>query len=77
MGRGLKLIGFPNVSAFKDQHGKTRYRYRRTDRRPSISTACRARHSSLRSMRRRATGSRRRLFLGRAGRFLGHSTLLP
>ncbi|MNH83276.1 Phage integrase family protein [compost metagenome] len=29
MGRGLKLIGFPNVSAFRDRHGKIRYRYRR------------------------------------------------
>lgn len=29
MGRGLSVIGFDNVSAFKDRHGKTRYRYRR------------------------------------------------
>nr|WP_295238554.1 tyrosine-type recombinase/integrase [uncultured Brevundimonas sp.] len=30
MGRGLGVIGFPNVNAFKDRHGKIRYRYRRT-----------------------------------------------
>ena len=30
MGRGLKLIGFPYVSTFRDRHGKVRYRYRRT-----------------------------------------------
>lgn len=29
MGRGLSVIGFPHVSAFKDRHGKVRYRYRR------------------------------------------------
>lgn len=29
MGRGLKPLGFPNASAFRDRHGKTRYRYRR------------------------------------------------
>lgn len=29
MGRGLKLIGFDGVSAFRDRHGKTRYRFRR------------------------------------------------
>lgn len=28
MGRGLKIIGFPNVTTFRDRHGKTRYRYR-------------------------------------------------
>lgn len=30
MGQGLKVIGFPNVSAFRDRHGKMRFRYRRT-----------------------------------------------
>lgn len=30
MGRGLKVIGFPNVSMFRDRHGKARYRLRRT-----------------------------------------------
>ncbi|TFW14001.1 hypothetical protein EGY25_01975 [Brevundimonas intermedia] len=34
MGRGLKLIGFPHVSAFKDRHGKVRYRYRRAGQKP-------------------------------------------
>ncbi len=29
MGRGLKIIGFPNASAFRDRHGKVRYRFRR------------------------------------------------
>lgn len=29
MGRGLRGLGFPHASAFKDRHGKTRYRYRR------------------------------------------------
>jgi len=29
MGRGLRLIGFPNVSTFTDRHGKARYRLRR------------------------------------------------
>jgi integrase len=29
VGRGLKLIGFPYVSTFRDRHGKLRYRYRR------------------------------------------------
>lgn len=29
MGRGLKVIGFPHVSTFRDRHGKVRYRYRR------------------------------------------------
>lgn len=28
MGRGLKVIGFSNVSSFRDRHGKIRYRYR-------------------------------------------------
>lgn len=29
MGRGLRVIGFPNASAFRDRHGKVRYRFRR------------------------------------------------
>ncbi len=29
MGRGLRMIGFPHASAFKDRHGKVRYRFRR------------------------------------------------
>lgn len=29
MGRGLRMIGFDHVTAFKDRHGKTRYRFRR------------------------------------------------
>jgi len=29
MGRGLKMIGFPHASAFRDRHGKVRYRFRR------------------------------------------------
>jgi integrase len=29
MGRGLRMIGFDHVNAFKDRHGKTRYRFRR------------------------------------------------
>lgn len=29
MGRGLKGLGFPHASAFRDRHGKIRYRYRR------------------------------------------------
>lgn len=29
MGRGLKVLGFPNASAFRDRHGKVRYRFRR------------------------------------------------
>lgn len=30
MGRGLRVIGFPHVSAFRDRHGKLRYRFRKT-----------------------------------------------
>ena len=33
MGRGLKVIGFPHVSAFRDRHGTLRYRYRKVGRR--------------------------------------------
>jgi len=29
MGRGLKVIGFPNVTAMRDRHGRIRYRYRK------------------------------------------------
>lgn len=29
MGRGLRLIGFPNVSPMRDRHGKVRYRFRK------------------------------------------------
>jgi hypothetical protein len=29
MGRGLRVLGFNYVSAFRDRHGKVRYRYRR------------------------------------------------
>lgn len=29
MGRGLRMIGFPHASAFRDRHGKVRYRFRR------------------------------------------------
>ncbi|WP_461343724.1 tyrosine-type recombinase/integrase [Brevundimonas sp. GN22] len=29
MGRGLKVIGFQNVTSFRDRHGKVRFRYRR------------------------------------------------
>ncbi|WP_299176966.1 hypothetical protein [uncultured Brevundimonas sp.] len=29
MGRGLRMIGFPHVSAFRDRHGKVRFRFRR------------------------------------------------
>lgn len=29
MGRGLRVLGFNHVSAFRDRHGKVRYRYRR------------------------------------------------
>lgn len=32
MGRGLKHIGFPNVSIFRDRHGKVRYRYQKSGR---------------------------------------------
>ena len=30
MGRGLSVIGFPNVSRMRDRHGKTRFRFRKT-----------------------------------------------
>jgi len=33
VGRGLRVVGFPYVSAFRDRHGKLRYRYRRAGRR--------------------------------------------
>lgn len=29
MGRGLRMIGFPHVSSFRDRHGKVRFRFRR------------------------------------------------
>lgn len=29
MGRGLRMIGFPNVTPMTDRHGKTRFRFRR------------------------------------------------
>lgn len=29
MGRGLKVLGFPGASSFRDRHGKVRFRYRR------------------------------------------------
>lgn len=29
MGRGLRMIGFPHASAFRDRHGKVRYRFRK------------------------------------------------
>lgn len=34
MGRGLEVIRFPNVSAFRDRHGVTRYRYRKAGCKP-------------------------------------------
>lgn len=33
MGRGLKVIGFPHVSTFRDRHGTLRYRYRKVGQR--------------------------------------------
>lgn len=33
MGRGLKVIGFPHVSTFRDRHGTLRYRYRKVGHR--------------------------------------------
>ena len=29
MGRSFRMIGFPHVSAFRDRHGKVRFRFRR------------------------------------------------